>query len=186
MFFISRAAAGFLFQSREGFALKYSTFSRNGNGKRVKNKQIEPIESFRDTATILQTMPLFLITLHRCLLTRCLSSQHVCSRRTGTARRAREPALTQSFQFTAQSFTQTFTGVHRHRVLTENKDHTQIRTLPRVDGLTQQENVNSSANWKSWGGGWICLGCSALTTERSQKTPEGYENRRTTLVGKDM
>lgn len=117
-----------------------------------KNKQIEPIESFRDTATILQTMPLFLITLHRCLLTRCLSSQHVCSRRTGTARRAREPALTQSFQFTAQSFTQTFTGVHRHRVLTENKDHTQIRTLPRVDGLTQQENVNSSANWKSWGG----------------------------------
>lgn len=36
MFFISRAAAGFLFQSREGFTLKYSTLSCNGNGKRVK------------------------------------------------------------------------------------------------------------------------------------------------------
>lgn len=120
-------------------------------------------------------MPLFLITLRTGVnvfsLAGCRPNMFVVEelgRRGGQER----PALTQSFQFTALSFTQTFTGVHRHQVLTENKDHTQIRTLPRVDGLTQQENVNSSANWKRWGG-WICSGCSALTTERTQKTPEG-------------
>lgn len=38
----------------------------------------------------------------------------------------------------------------------KQRSHAQIGPLPRVDGLAQQENLNSSANWKSWGGSGCC------------------------------
>lgn len=39
---------------------------------------------------------------------------------------------------------------------------------------------------RTWSESWICSGCSALTTEWTQKTPEGLQNRMTTLVGENM
>lgn len=47
-----------------------------------------------------------------------------------------------------------YTGLRRcSQASATNKDHTQIQPLLRVDGLTQRQDVSSSANWKSLGGG---------------------------------
>lgn len=117
-----------------------------------------------------------------------------CSRN-GTTLRAEQRAPTQSFQFTAQSFSQPFTCVHRRWVLAENKDHT-YRYDPspgRMDSLSRRTwTVQPTGRAEGggalclWSKSWICSGYSAQTTGQTQKTPEGLQNRRTTLVGKNM
>lgn len=79
--------------------------------------------------------------------------------------------------------TQPFTCVQRHWLLTENKDHTH-RHGPSpgwMDSFTQQQNVISSANWKSWRPKWLLCLCTlearAEFVQAAQLRPQSGRRR---------